>query len=65
MSLPAHRRLSHGRTHSQSWDALDYACPVKGYRPAVPVAPFARVLAIICGAALLVPLIVHAIARFA
>ena len=33
MSLPAHRRIQHGRTHSAAWDALTYACAVQRSNP--------------------------------
>jgi hypothetical protein len=33
MSLPAHRRIQHGRTHPAAWDALTYACAVQRSNP--------------------------------
>lgn len=29
MSLPAHRQIQQGRTHSAMWDAITYACAVQ------------------------------------
>ena len=29
MSLPAHRQIQQGRTHSAMWDAITYACAVE------------------------------------
>ena len=63
MSLPNARRIAHGRTHSQSWNALDYACPVKGYVAAPQFgkackAVFAIVVLLIC-----TPLVVHFIGK--
>lgn len=33
MSLPAHRQIQQGRTHSAMWDAITYACPVERSNP--------------------------------
>jgi len=64
MSLPAERRISHGRTHPQAWDALRYASPLE--RPA-PIGIRGPITAVIVGLALLlaVVLVAHLIGRLA
>lgn len=58
-TLPEHRQIRMGRTHSAPWDAIDYANPFKGYRPAPNFtkacrAVFAFVVLLICA-----PIVVH------
>ncbi len=59
MSLPAYRQISQGRTHSQRWDAIDYACPVKGWAPAVNYGKAVRAVFAFIFALLLVPILLH------
>lgn len=59
MSLPDDRRIAHGRTHAARWNALDYACSVKGYQPPAPVAAIYKAVGVIVLAVLLVPLALH------
>jgi hypothetical protein len=61
--LPESRRISHGRTHGERWDALRYACAVQVHRPTVPVAAIYRAIGWIVLAVILVPLALHLVLR--
>lgn len=59
MTLPTHRRISHGRTHAQRWDAIDYACPVKGYVAAPHLGKVCKVIFAVVLFAIAAPIAVH------